>query len=105
MKLNVETAELFVPDGTPAQEAFARTTHMGIGAHPDDLEILAWDGIAECFGRDDAWFSGVVVTESLRPRIIMSLAGLSLVPSMRMIDSMVGAKTSALVISSPGRGQ
>ena len=63
MKLNVETAEVFVPDGAPQREALARTTHVGIGAHPDDLEILAWDGIAECFGRSDAWFSGVVVTD------------------------------------------
>jgi LmbE family N-acetylglucosaminyl deacetylase len=63
MKLSVETAELFVPDGTLPHEALARTTHMGIGAHPDDLEILAWDGIAQCFGRRDAWFSGIVVTD------------------------------------------
>lgn len=63
MKLNVETAEVFVPDGTPIDQALARTTHLGVGAHPDDLEILAWDGIAQCTGRDDAWFSGVVVTD------------------------------------------
>jgi LmbE family N-acetylglucosaminyl deacetylase len=63
MKLNVKTAEIFVPDGKSAQEALARTTHLGIGAHPDDLEILAWDGIAQCFQRDDAWFSGIVVTD------------------------------------------
>jgi len=35
---------------------------MGIGAHQDDLEIMALSGILECFQRDDKWFCGVVVT-------------------------------------------
>jgi LmbE family N-acetylglucosaminyl deacetylase len=64
MKLTRNTAEIFVPDGVDEQTALARTTHMGIGAHADDLEIMAADGILRCFGRDDAWFCGVVVTDS-----------------------------------------
>jgi LmbE family N-acetylglucosaminyl deacetylase len=62
MKLNLETAEIFVPDGLPVEEALARTTHMAVGAHQDDLEIMAFDGILKCFQRDDKWFCGVVVT-------------------------------------------
>lgn len=62
MKFGVETAEIFVPDGTPVTEALARTTHMAIGAHQDDLEIAAYHGILECFGRTDRWFAGVIVT-------------------------------------------
>jgi LmbE family N-acetylglucosaminyl deacetylase len=62
MKLNLETAEIFVPDGLPVEEGLARTTHMAIGAHQDDLEIMAFDGILKCFQRDDKWFCGVVVT-------------------------------------------
>ncbi len=62
MELALETAEVFVPDGLPAKEALARTTHMAIGAHQDDLEIMAFAGILECFQRDDKWFTGVVVT-------------------------------------------
>ncbi|HEY6725899.1 MAG TPA: PIG-L family deacetylase [Polyangiaceae bacterium] len=57
------TAETFVPDHTELMGALARTTHLGIGAHPDDLEIFAIEGILECFQQDDAWFSGVVVTD------------------------------------------
>jgi LmbE family N-acetylglucosaminyl deacetylase len=57
------TTELFVPDGLGEAEALARTTHLGVVAHPDDLEILAHPGILECFGRADRWFSGVVVTD------------------------------------------
>lgn len=62
MKFNLETAQLFIPDGRPADEALARTTHLAIGAHQDDLEIMAIDGILHCFQRQDRWFSGVVVT-------------------------------------------
>ncbi len=42
--------------------ALARTTHLAIAAHQDDIEIMAYHGIAECFGQSDRWFSGVVVT-------------------------------------------
>jgi LmbE family N-acetylglucosaminyl deacetylase len=63
MKLTRETAEIFVPDGTHVEEALARTTHMAVGAHQDDLEIMACDGILACFQRDDRWFCGVVMTD------------------------------------------
>ncbi len=62
MRFRLDTAQLFVPDGLPAEEALARTTHMAIGAHQDDLEIMAIDGILTCFQREDQWFTGVVVT-------------------------------------------
>jgi len=62
MKFKNNTAELFIPDGKPEDEALARVTHMGIAAHQDDLEIMAYDGILKCFGRDKEWFGGVTVT-------------------------------------------
>lgn len=62
IKFNLETAEILVPDGFEAEEGLARTTHMAVGAHQDDLEIMAFDGILKCFQRDDKWFCGVVVT-------------------------------------------
>ncbi len=62
MKFKLETAELYVPDELPSGDALSRTTHMGIGAHQDDLEIMALAGILECFQREDKWFCGVVVT-------------------------------------------
>jgi len=37
MTLTNTTADIFVPDGTPVEAALARTTHLGIGAHQDDL--------------------------------------------------------------------
>lgn len=63
MKFNMTNAQLFVPDGLPAAEALARTTHLAIGAHQDDLEIMAAEGILACFQREDRWFTGVVVTD------------------------------------------
>ncbi|MBN2450828.1 MAG: PIG-L family deacetylase, partial [Lentisphaeria bacterium] len=55
-------AELFAPDGLDPVSALERTTAMGIGAHQDDLEILAYHGVLSAFGRDDAWFAAVVMT-------------------------------------------
>lgn len=62
MKLHRETAEIFVPDGVPVEAALARTTYMAVGAHQDDLEIMAFDGILKAFQCDTCWFTGVVVT-------------------------------------------
>lgn len=59
----LDTAQLFVPDGLPVEEALARTTHMAVGAHQDDLEIMGVDGILACFQQQDKWFTGVVVTD------------------------------------------
>ncbi len=62
MKFHLDSSEVFVPDGQPVAEALTRTTHMAIGAHQDDLEIMAASAMIECFQRDDKWFTGVVVT-------------------------------------------
>ena len=62
MRFHQPTADLFVPDGTPPGQALARTTHLCIAAHQDDIEIMAYHGIADCFGRRDRGFTGVVVT-------------------------------------------
>ncbi len=63
MKLHMDTAEIFVPDRIPLEEALGRTTHMGISAHQDDIEIMAAKPILECFQQKDKWFTGVVVTD------------------------------------------
>ncbi|MDR1497027.1 MAG: PIG-L family deacetylase [Puniceicoccales bacterium] len=63
MKLTNTNADIFVPDSKPIIQAVERTTHLGIGAHQDDLEFMAFHGILNCFGRRDKWFTGVVVTD------------------------------------------
>lgn len=60
---NKPGSELFVPDGMPAEQALLRCDHVAIAAHQDDIEIMAVHGILQCFGRDDHWFGGCVVTD------------------------------------------
>ena len=55
--------DLFIPDGVVAPEAQARTSHLGIGAHQDDLEFMAFHGISSCYEQNGAWFSGVTCTD------------------------------------------
>ena len=57
------TTSTLVPDGAPLDEALGRITHVGIGAHQDDLEIMAYHGIARCFGDEACWFGGVTCTD------------------------------------------
>jgi LmbE family N-acetylglucosaminyl deacetylase len=63
MKFHLETAEIYIPDNVSVEEALSRTTHLCIAAHQDDIEIMAAQPILECFQKDDAWFTGVVVTD------------------------------------------
>ena len=56
-------SEVYIPDGKSADVALSRTTHLAIGAHQDDLEIMAVDGILQCYEKPDKWFTGVVVTD------------------------------------------
>jgi LmbE family N-acetylglucosaminyl deacetylase len=63
MKFHLDTAEIYIPDGMPAEQALARTTHLCLAAHQDDIEIMAAQPILECFQQQDKWFTGVVVTD------------------------------------------
>lgn len=56
-------ARLVIPDGKTGPAAIRRTTHLGIGAHQDDLEFMAFHGILACYDRDDRWFGGVTITD------------------------------------------
>jgi len=63
IELSKESVDRFVPDGAPEEQALDRTTHLGIGAHADDLEVMALDGIFACFDGDNRWFTGVTMTD------------------------------------------
>ena len=56
-------AEIFIPDGLDATAAISRTTHLAVGAHQDDIPIMAHDGIQQCFSHRDRWFLGITVTD------------------------------------------
>lgn len=63
MKLKQEKSDLYIPDGLSDPDAFSRTTHLAIGAHQDDLEIMAYQAIEHCYDSDSQWFGGVVITD------------------------------------------
>lgn len=63
MNFHLDTAEVYIPDAVPVEQALARTTHLCIAAHQDDIEIMAAGPIIECFHQADRWFTGVVVTD------------------------------------------
>ncbi len=63
MRFHFDSAEVFIPDGVSPEDALARTTHLCIAAHQDDIEIMAAAPILECYQQEDKWFTGVVVTD------------------------------------------
>jgi LmbE family N-acetylglucosaminyl deacetylase len=62
MNFRNPAAHVFVPDGTPLPQALARVTHLGVGAHQDDLEFMALHGIGACLDSATKWFGGVTCT-------------------------------------------
>jgi hypothetical protein len=63
MKFSQTNHELTVPDAQEIDSALPRTTHLGIGAHQDDLEFMALHGILECYEQSDKWFGGIICTD------------------------------------------
>ncbi len=63
LSLMNQHADVFVPDGSEVSAALARTTHLAVGAHQDDLEFMAAHGVVECFQDPSRWFTGVIVTD------------------------------------------
>ncbi len=63
MRFHLPTAEIFIPDGAPLEQALTRTTHIAVAAHQDDIEIMAAAPIIACFQQPDRWFTGVIVTD------------------------------------------
>jgi LmbE family N-acetylglucosaminyl deacetylase len=63
VKFSNPGADVFVPEtGVAPVEALRRVTHLCIGAHQDDIEIMAQSGISDCLGGNGKAFGGVVVT-------------------------------------------
>jgi LmbE family N-acetylglucosaminyl deacetylase len=65
MKFHQVDAELFIPDGLDEAAALSRITHLGIGAHQDDLEFMAFHGILACYESESEWFGGVTCTDGV----------------------------------------
>ncbi len=68
---------LHIPDQSPEELALSRTTHLGIGAHQDDLEFMAFHGILACYENAENWFTGVTTTNGAGSSRIGPFAGYS----------------------------
>lgn len=77
MNFSQTGASVLVPDACAMPEALRRVTHLGIGAHQDDLEFMAFHGIASCFHADDQWFGGVTCTNGAGSSRAGAYAGFS----------------------------
>jgi LmbE family N-acetylglucosaminyl deacetylase len=63
MKLSQPQADiLFSATDPSAEAALGRVTHLCLGAHQDDIEIMAHAGISDCLDQPGLAFGGVVVT-------------------------------------------
>jgi LmbE family N-acetylglucosaminyl deacetylase len=65
MKLARPDSDIYLPEisaGLTPEAALARTTHLCVIAHQDDIEINAYPAVAACYGRADRFFTGVVMT-------------------------------------------
>ena len=63
MKFRHPQADAYVPAaGVDPREALRRVTQLCVGAHQDDIEIMAHAGICDCLDRPGQAFGGVVVT-------------------------------------------
>ena len=43
-------------------EDLKKTTHLAIAAHQDDVELMAYHGVCECYEKDEKFFTAVIVT-------------------------------------------
>lgn len=54
---------IFIPTDISFSQAASQVTHLGIGAHQDDLEIMALHGILECYQQTNKNFGGIICTD------------------------------------------
>lgn len=59
----MNTYEEYFYDNVSRKEGLLRLTQLGVFAHQDDVEFIAYPGILDCFGREDEWFGAIVVTD------------------------------------------
>lgn len=62
MQLSQPKADIYIPNGQSLEDAMGRTTLLGVGAHQDDLEFMAYYPILQGFREKAEAFTGVTVT-------------------------------------------
>ncbi len=62
-----QSGALVSTDGRELEAASSSVTHLAVGAHPDDVELMAHHGIESCFGQEDLAFGAVILTDGSQP--------------------------------------
>lgn len=101
--IHISSDKFIIPDKRPLDEALHRTTHLGIGAHQDDLEIMAVHGILQCHHEKSLWFSGVIAGDGRgsplgRPFAHLSADQLQQVRNKEQIEAAVLGQYSVLAL-------
>jgi LmbE family N-acetylglucosaminyl deacetylase len=105
MKLTNKKSLVYIPDGTSLSEALHRTTHLAVGAHPDDIEIMAFHGILECYSSKT--FTGVVAADGAGSPRAGSFANtkdeemISIRQSEQKVAADLGRYSALLMLSHP----
>lgn len=63
INLKNQEAAIWTEPSFSLKTAFENTTHLAIGAHQDDLEFMAYEGLSICYDSDHQWFTGITVTD------------------------------------------
>lgn len=61
--LGLSEEDVYIPDNEKFSKALKRITHLAIGAHQDDIELMAASGIAACYRHEQSWFGGITLTD------------------------------------------
>lgn len=87
-----QTADIFVPEGGDWRDALRSATHLGIGAHADDLEFMAFHGIEQC-RQGGGRFAGVILTDGAG-----SVGGGAELPGLRRAEQHEAAKVGGYAV-------
>lgn len=61
MEFYKEEAEIYIPQNN--RDGLSRTTDLCVGAHQDDVEIMAYAPIAACYDSNERYFTAVIATD------------------------------------------
>ncbi len=70
----------------PSTAYLSKTTHLVVGAHQDDIEIMGFHAIQECYKSKTNWLTGVTVTDgrgSPQAKGFKSLSEIKLIQARR----------------------
>ncbi|MCB0378650.1 MAG: PIG-L family deacetylase [Bdellovibrionales bacterium] len=63
MDFHNSSRDIFFDEKHPSlDQALKAVTHLGVGAHQDDLEVMATHGIMNCYNQSQKHFAGVTCT-------------------------------------------